>query len=43
MEPINPIGDMDIENFYEEDTINDFLRTFTSRLTKSEPASGRNY
>ena len=42
-EPINPIGDMDLEAYHEENLINDYLRTFVSRLTKSEPATSRNY
>lgn len=42
-EPINPIGDMDIEAYFEDQVVNDYLRIFTSRLTKSEPASARSY
>lgn len=40
---INPVGDMDINGFMESNLINDELRKFTSRLTKSEPATWRNY
>lgn len=34
---------MDLTSYYEDNLVNDFLRTFTSRITKSEPASSRNY
>ncbi len=34
---------MDLEAAYEDEFVNDYLRTFTSRLTKSEPASWRSY
>jgi hypothetical protein len=43
LSPINPIGDMDLESYHEEFVVNDFLRKFTSRLTKSEPATGRTH
>ncbi|CAD8124528.1 unnamed protein product [Paramecium sonneborni] len=42
-EPINPIGDMDLEALNEDLVVNDYLRQFTSRVTKSEPASTRAY
>jgi hypothetical protein len=34
---------MDLESYHEEFVVNDFLRKFTSRLTKSEPATGRTH
>jgi hypothetical protein len=42
-EPINPVGDMDIEGWIRHNAINDALRDFTSKLTKSEPADTENY
>jgi hypothetical protein len=42
-EPINPVGDMDIEAFENWNQINDALREFTSKITKSEPADTENY
>ena len=42
-EPINPIGDFDIEKLLEQDIVNEALREFTSKLTKSEPADTENY
>lgn len=43
LEAINPIGDMDLEAYHEDFVVNDFLRTFVSRLTKSEPSTGRSH
>ena len=34
---------MDINAYMEDNLINDELRKFTSRITKSEPATWRNY
>jgi hypothetical protein len=34
---------MDIEALQEDELVNDYLRKFTSKLTKSEPASSRAY
>ena len=34
---------MDLEALNEDLVVNDYLRQFTSRLTKSEPASTRAY
>ena len=42
-EPINPIGDFDINEHMEGELINDNLRMLTSRITKSEPATWSNY
>ena len=42
-EPINPVGDMDIEKFMESELVNDKLRRIVSTLTKSEPATWQNY
>lgn len=42
-EPINPIGDFDIEKLQESQLVNDTLRAFNSKLTKSEPATWKNY
>jgi pheromone shutdown protein TraB len=42
-EPINPVGDMDIERLLELNLVNDVLREFTSKLTKSEPADSENF
>jgi len=42
-EPINPIGDMDINRFMEGELVNDKLREITSHVTKSEPATWQNY
>ena len=37
-EPINPIGDFDINAYMETQAINDKLREITSKTGKSEPA-----
>jgi len=42
-EPINPVGDMDIESFINQNQMNDALREFTSKITKSEPSDTENY
>jgi len=42
-EPINPIGDMNIDQYMEEDLINTKLREIVSQITKSEPATWQNY
>lgn len=42
-EPINPIGDFDLTSYHEENLINEYLYTYVSRLTKSEPASSKKY
>jgi len=42
-EPINPVGDMDIERLMENNLINDVLREFTSKISKSEPADSENF
>ena len=33
---------MDLEELFENNLIGDYLRKFTSRLTRSEPATSRN-
>lgn len=43
LEPINPVGDFDINEAMEGQLINDNLRFLTSRITKSEPATWSNY
>ena len=42
-EPINPIGDFNIEKYMESQLSNDTLRALTSKLSKSEPATWKNY
>ena len=42
-EPINPIGDFDIDSFQEANLINDALREYVSHLGKTEPATYDNY
>jgi len=42
-EPINPIGDMNIEQYMEGSLVNDKLREITSAITGSEPATWQNY
>ena len=42
-EPINPIGDMDINAIQEGNIINDMLRSHSSALTKTEPAAWSSY
>jgi hypothetical protein len=42
-EPINPIGDMDIDAIQEANLINEALRAFYSRRTKTEPSAWGNY
>lgn len=43
LEPINPIGDFDIEEAMDGQLIHDSLRYLTSRITKSEPATWSNH
>lgn len=40
---INPIGDMDINQIQEGNLVNDMLRRFYTKRTKSEPAAWSNY
>eukprot|EP01016_Furgasonia_blochmanni_P050714 TRINITY_DN787_c0_g1_i2.p1 TRINITY_DN787_c0_g1~~TRINITY_DN787_c0_g1_i2.p1 ORF type:complete len:497 (-),score=170.05 TRINITY_DN787_c0_g1_i2:700-2190(-) len=42
-EPINPVGDFDIEKYQEGNLVNDALREIVSRVTSSEPATSNNY
>ena len=42
-EPINPVGDMDIEKYMESELVNEKLREIVSTLTHSEPATWQNY
>ena len=42
-EPINPIGDFDINDFLETDLVNDYLRRVKSGNAKTEPAVTSNY
>jgi cell fate regulator YaaT (PSP1 superfamily) len=42
-EPINPIGDFNINAWQEQQSINDELRDIVSKITKSEPATWQNY
>jgi len=39
LNPINPIGDFDIEKLMENRLINDKLREITSKICGSEPAT----
>jgi hypothetical protein len=41
-EHLSPIADMDIDEYQDMDTVNDFLRAYTSKVTKSEPATHQN-
>lgn len=41
--PINPIENFDIEKYMESNLVNDKLRAFTSKVSKSEPATWKNY
>lgn len=42
-EPINPVGDFDINSYQEANLINDALREYVCKLGKTEPASYDNY
>jgi len=42
-EHINPVGDMDIEAYLEDNIVNRELRKIYSNVTKSEPSSHSNY
>ncbi|EGR31941.1 hypothetical protein IMG5_099690 [Ichthyophthirius multifiliis] len=43
LQPINPIGDFDINQYMETQLVNDTLRAFVSKLGKTEPATWKNY
>lgn len=40
---VSPVADMDIDAFQEKVLINDWLREYTSEVTKSEPATWQDY
>lgn len=40
---LSPIADMDIDAVQEKLLVNEFLREYTSEVTKSEPASWQDY
>lgn len=42
-EPINPVGDFDIEKLMEANLVNDKLREIVSKIGKTEPATWSNY
>jgi hypothetical protein len=42
-EPINPIGDMDINELMEKEMVNDSLRRFLGKMKGTEPATWSNY
>jgi len=42
-EPINPVGDFDIDTYQEVNTINDAIREYVCKLGKTEPATYDNY
>lgn len=42
-EPINPVGDMDIEALLEKELVNESLRKFLGKLRSTEPATWSNY
>jgi len=42
-EPINPIGDFDIDDYQEIQLINDEIRAYVSHLGRTEPATYDNY
>lgn len=41
--PINPIENFNIEKYMESQLVNDKLRAYTSKISKSEPATWKNY
>jgi hypothetical protein len=41
VEQLSPVADMDIDEYQERHVINEFLREYTSKVTKSEPASSQ--
>ena len=40
---LSPVADMDIDEIQEKVAINEWLREYTSSVTKSEPASWQDY
>ena len=40
---INPIGDMDINGYQDVELINDMLRRYKNKISKTEPAVTTNY
>lgn len=42
-QPINPVGDMDIDAWMEQNLVNDTLREIVSEIGKTEPATWQNY
>lgn len=42
-EQLSPVADMDIDAFQEDHVVNEFLREYTSEVTKSEPATHQNH
>jgi hypothetical protein len=40
---LSPVADMDIDAIQEKLLVNEFLREYTSGVTKSEPASWQDY
>lgn len=42
-EQLSPVADMDIDGWQENQVVNDFLREYTSEVTKSEPATHQNH
>ncbi len=42
-EVLSPVADMDIDAIQDNDTVNEFLREYTSEVTKSEPATHQNH
>lgn len=42
-EPINPVGDFNIDEFQESNLVNDALREYVSHLGRTEPATYDNY
>lgn len=40
---MSPVADMDIDGFQEDQVVNEFLREYTSEVSKSEPATHQNH
>jgi hypothetical protein len=43
VEDVNPVGDMDINEIQESRLINEKMRDYYSKVTKSEPSSWQDY
>jgi len=42
-EQLSPVADMDLNAYQDDQIVNEFLREYTSDVTKSEPATWQNH